>query len=78
MGRTHTHTQTHSYRPFEDQCFHGWDGKLNLAQDKAPSRGEPGEPRRFHTDRRTPSPKLRGTGNNANIKETHRKIIFEV
>ena len=58
-----SNTHTHLYIPFDDQYFHEWDGKLALAQDRARSRGEPGEPQRFHTDQRTPSPKLGGTDN---------------
>ena len=72
VGRTHT--RIHS--PFEEGCFHEWDGKLALAQDRAPSRGEPGEPRGSYTDQRTPSPQLGGTDNYATIKETYREICF--
>ena len=63
----------HFHRPFDDQYFHGWDGKLALAQDKAPSRGEPGEPRRFYTDQRTPSPKLGGAGNKLYANMIHQE-----
>ena len=59
--------------PFEDRCFHERDGKPALAQDEAPSRGEPAEPRRFHTDQGTPSPKLGGTDNKTNTHEIHRE-----
>ena len=52
---------THLHSFFEEICSHGWHGKLALAPDKAPSRGEPGEPRGLYTDLRTPSPKLGGT-----------------
>ena len=75
MGRTHTHA--HFHRPFEDQCFHEWDGKLALAQDKAPSRGELGEPRRFYTGQRAPSPKLGGTDNKTNTKKNTEKSTLE-
>ena len=49
-----------------------WDGKLALAQDGTPSRGEPGEPRRFNTYQRTPSPKLGGRRDMIKGNETRR------
>ena len=49
------------------------DGKLALAQDRTPSRGEPGEPRRLNTYQRTPSPKLGGTRAMIKGNETRRE-----
>ena len=54
------HTQANLHKCFTEQCWNEWDGKLASAQDGTPSRGEPGEPRRFGTYQRTPSPKLGG------------------
>lgn len=56
--------------------FHEWDGKLFLAQDKAPSKGEPGQPRGLNTDQRTPGPKLGSTNNYTNNKDTRRRTNF--
>ena len=52
--------QAHQHKDFTLQYLSGWDGKLASAQDGTPSRGEPGEPRRFNTYQRTPGPKLGG------------------
>ena len=54
------YTQANLHKYFTGQCRNEWDGKLALAQDGTPSRSEPGEPRRFDTYQRTPSPKLGG------------------
>ena len=48
-------------------------GKLAAAQDRTPSRGEPGEPRRFNTYQRTPSPKLGGKRDMIKGNETRRE-----
>ena len=74
VGHTHTHTHIHS--SYKDNYSCEWDGKLALAQDKAPSRGEPGEPRGFYTDQRTPNPKLGGTNKYTNSKDPHRRNNF--
>ena len=50
-----------------------WDGKLALAQDGTPSRGEPGEPRGLTTYQRTPSPKLEGKRDMTEGKENRRE-----
>ena len=50
-----------------------WDGKLALAQDGTPSRGEPGEPRRVTTFQRTPGPKLGGKRDMTEGKENRRE-----
>ena len=49
------------------------DGKLALAQDRAPSRGEPGEPRGLNTFQRTPSPKLGGRKDETKGREVKRE-----
>ena len=53
------------------------DGKLALAQDRTPSRGEPGEPRGSTTYQWTPSPELGGkrdmTEGRENKRETNSK-----
>ena len=51
---------THLYRHTDEHRLKEWDGKLALAQDRAPSSGEPGEPRGYNTYQRTPGPKLGG------------------
>ena len=50
-----------------------WDGKLALAQDGTPSRGEPGAPRRFTAYQLTPSHKLGGKRDMIEGKETRRE-----
>ena len=50
-----------------------WDGKLALAQDGTPSRGEPGEPRSFTAYQRTPGPKLGGKRDMIKGKEVRRE-----
>ena len=54
------HIQAHQHKDFAGHYLNEWDGKLALAQGRTPSRGEPGELRRFRTYQRTPSPKLGG------------------
>ena len=49
------------------------DGKLALAQDRTPSRGEPGEPRGLTTFQRTPSPKLGGKRDETEGRENKRE-----
>ena len=69
-----THTHIHSSR--KEEHSGEWDGKLASAQDKAPSRGERGEPRGYYTDQRTPGPKLGGKNEYTNSKDTHRRNNF--
>ena len=64
---------THFRKPFEEHCLNERDGNLALAQDRTPSRGEPGEPRRSSTYQRTPSPKLGGKEDKMKNNETHRR-----
>ena len=49
------------------------DGKLALAQDRTPSRGEPGEPRGLTTFQRTPNPKLGGKRDETEGRENKRE-----
>ena len=57
--------------------LHKGDGKLALAQDRAPSRGEPGEPRGLTTLQRTPSPKLGGKEDKMKDSGTQRERNFK-
>ena len=52
------HAQSH--KTIRGHILQERDGKLALAQDRAPSRGEPGEPRGLTSFQRTPRPKLGG------------------
>ena len=74
------YTQAHLHKYFAEHCRNEWDGKPALAQDRTPSRGEPGEPRRFETYQWTPSPKLGGKedkmeGNDARRKRNYKRGI---
>ena len=65
------HAQSH--KKVRRCVLHKRDGKLALAQDRAPSRGEPGEPRGLTTFQRTPSPKLGGKKDETEGREVKRE-----
>ena len=65
------HAQPHL--DLEEYVLRKGDGKLASAQDRTPSRGEPGEPRGLTTFQRTPSPKPGGKRQNRRQRKQKRK-----